>query len=267
LIKFSQSNGFAFSIDFLGLASGQMGFVRNMIKWWSYMRKFNLSRLATSVCILMSLLLVACGGGGSGGTASVPTAGISDGNPPVAEPPEDNPPTITGSPSTTVTQDVSYSFLPSATDLDGDTLTFSIDNKPSWASFDSTSGMLSGTPGINDVGLYTGIVINVSAGSQSASLSAFNIEVLGTATGAATLSWTIPTLNEDGSPLNNDLAGFRVYYSMTQGDYTNYDDVDNPSLSTHMVENLSPAIWFFVVTAYDFSGNESAPSNVTSKTI
>jgi hypothetical protein len=174
-------------------------------------------------------------------------------------------PTITGPPVTTVTQGGAYSFSPTANDPDGDILTYSIDNQPSWAVFDSMTGMLSGTPGVNDVGSHTGIVISVSDGSDSASLSAFDIEVLGTATGAATLSWTIPTQNTDGTDLT-DLTGFRIYYSMTAGDYTQFVDV-NSIISTGMVENLSPGTWFFVVTAYDFSGNQSAFSNEVFKTI
>lgn len=175
-------------------------------------------------------------------------------------------PTITGPPVTVVTQGGAYSFSPTANDPDGDILTFSIDNQPSWADFDSTNGMLSGTPGVNDVGSHAAIVISVSDGSDSATLSAFDIEVLGTATGAAALSWTIPTENDDGTPIGNDLAGFRIYYSMTSGNYSEFVPV-NSTVSTGMVENLSPGTWFFVVTAYSFSGNESVFSNEVLKTI
>lgn len=219
--------------------------------------EFNSRNLVGGGCILMSLLLVACGGGGSGGT--VPTPGAST-------PGENQSPTITGTPSASVTQDIAYSFLPTAGDPDADNLTFTIVNLPSWANFNSTSGMLSGTPGVNDVGSYTGIGITVSDGSESATLLVFSIEVLGTTTGAATLSWTIPTVNADGTPLT-DLAGFRIRYGMSAGNYPNTEVIANASISTFMVENLSSATWFFVVTAYDTSGNESVFSGVASKTI
>ncbi|MDP5192102.1 putative Ig domain-containing protein, partial [Rheinheimera baltica] len=86
-------------------------------------------------------------------------------------------PTISGAPTTTVAQDTAYSFIPTATDADDDTLTFSITNKPTWAAFNTTTGALTGTPAAADVGTTTGIVISVSDGSLSAALPAFNLEV------------------------------------------------------------------------------------------
>ncbi len=87
-------------------------------------------------------------------------------------------PTISGSPETTVIEGSGYSFVPSANDVDGQTLTFSISNKPAWASFSTSTGALSGTPAAADIGTTSGIVISVSDGVVSASLSAFNLTVL-----------------------------------------------------------------------------------------
>jgi hypothetical protein len=61
-------------------------------------------------------------------------------------------PVITGTPATAVTAGSAYSFIPAASDGDGDTLTFSIVNKPSWASFSTSTGELSGTPVVSDAG-------------------------------------------------------------------------------------------------------------------
>ena len=58
-----------------------------------------------------------------------------------------------------------YNFQPKASDPDGNTLTFSIQNKPSWLVFNTTTGKLSGTPSSADVGTYSNIVISVSDGS------------------------------------------------------------------------------------------------------
>ncbi|ACR12880.1 thrombospondin type 3 repeat family protein [Teredinibacter turnerae T7901] len=89
-------------------------------------------------------------------------------------------PTITGVPATSVTEASNYSFVPSATELDSsDSVSgFSITNKPAWASFNPTTGELSGTPGYEDAGSYNGIVISVTdtVGGTS-SLPAFSITV------------------------------------------------------------------------------------------
>jgi hypothetical protein len=87
------------------------------------------------------------------------------------------PPTITGSPPTAVNAGSAYSFTPSASDPGGNALTFSIQNRPSWAHFDTNTGQLSGTPTTANVGQYANIVIGVSDGTLSASLPAFTITV------------------------------------------------------------------------------------------
>ncbi len=88
-------------------------------------------------------------------------------------------PTISGDANITVAQDALYSFTPSVTDTDsGDTQSFDILNMPTWASFDTATGTLSGVPTNDDIGTTTGIVITVTDGfGASDSLTPFNIEV------------------------------------------------------------------------------------------
>jgi hypothetical protein len=165
-----------------------------------------------------------------------------------------------------VLQGASYSFTPSATDADGNTLTFSIANAPPWATFNSSTGRLTGTPTAAQVGSYSNITISVSDGTATASLPAFNIQVVATATGSVTLTWTPPTQNTDGSPLNN-LAGYKIYWGTSAGSYSKSVTVYNPGLATYVVEQLTPAQWYFAVTAFSASGAESGYSNVASKRI
>jgi hypothetical protein len=89
-------------------------------------------------------------------------------------------PVISGSPTTTVAEGASYSFVPVASDADGDALMFSIANKPAWASFDSTTGALTGAPGFGASGSYADIVIGVSDGAASSYLPAFTLSVTNT---------------------------------------------------------------------------------------
>ena len=87
-------------------------------------------------------------------------------------------PTISGTPATNVSQGATYAFVPGASDVDGDALVFSIMNKPTWASFDTATGALTGMAANADVGVTNGIVISVSDGNTSVSLPAFNLAVV-----------------------------------------------------------------------------------------
>ena len=88
------------------------------------------------------------------------------------------PPVINGTPDSSLMATTGYSFTPSATDADGDSLTFSIVNKPSWATFETATGKLSGVPADSQIGSYPGISLSVSDGQSSTLLPAFSIEVV-----------------------------------------------------------------------------------------
>lgn len=177
-------------------------------------------------------------------------------------------PKISGAPATSVNAGTAYSFTPTASDADaGDTLTFSIVNKPSWATFSTSTGKLSGTPSSANVGTTSGIVISVTDGKGTTSLPAFSITVAqAQTTGAATLGWTPPTENTDGTPLT-DLAGYRIYYGTSSSNLDRSVVVANPGLTSYVVENLTPGTWYFSVRAYTSAGVESTNSNVESKAI
>jgi len=87
----------------------------------------------------------------------------------------------------------------------------------------------------------------------------------GAATGTATLKWSAPTTNADGSQLT-DLAGFKIHYGTAPGSHPQTIDVGN--VTTYQVENLPKgATYYFVITAYNQAGVESDPSNEASKTL
>ena len=184
----------------------------------------------------------------------------------VEDPISNEAPTISGIAPPEATVDQLYSFRPSAADADGDPLIFTISNQPSWASFDPDTGEIAGTPLSGDVATYDDIVISVSDGDLSASLAPFSITVSQTATGSVTLSWTPPTRNTDGTPLT-DLAGYKIYYGTGPGTYPNEVPVDNPGLTTFVVENLAPNTYYFVSTSINDADVESDFSNEAVKTV
>jgi hypothetical protein len=182
------------------------------------------------------------------------------------------PPTISGSPAPNVVTGRAYAFQPKATDPNGLQVGFGIYNKPSWASFNSTTGLLSGTPTALNVGTYSNIVITAYDGYSKAVLPAFNILVqksgsnpLGTppaagsgttaTTGSATLSWTPPTQNSNGSVLT-DLAGYHIYYGTTP-ELGQSVTLANAGLTRYVLSGLTQTTWYFAMTAYDTAGNES----------
>jgi fibronectin type 3 domain-containing protein len=75
------------------------------------------------------------------------------------------------------------------------------------------------------------------------------------------VSWVSPSEREDNSPISlAEIAGYRIYYGSSQGDYPNqidindaYDnDVDTADL------NLPAGTYYAVVTTIDTDGRESA---------
>jgi hypothetical protein len=175
-------------------------------------------------------------------------------------------PTISGSPLLSINVGIPYSFQPSAADADGNTLTFSIQNRPAWATFNTATGQLSGTPAVADVATFNNIIISVTDGTASVSLPAFNLSVLALANGSTTVNWTAPTTNTDGSSLSN-LAGYRILYGRTSSQLDQQVEVTNPGLTSFTVNNLTLGTWFFAVVAVNSQGAESDMSNVATKVV
>lgn len=85
--------------------------------------------------------------------------------------------------------------------------------------------------------------------------------------GEAFLSWQAPTKNVNGTPLT-DLAGYRIYRGSSPGSYSSipFATVGKGFTSTRLT-NLPSGTHYFVVTAFDTSGNESGYSVERSKVI
>ncbi len=202
------------------------------------------------------------------GSAALPTFSITV-KAAAPAPVADTAPTVSGHASASATVGVAYNFTPSASDPDHQALTFSIRNKPTWASFNASSGTLSGTPTAANIGTYANIQIAVSDGIKSSALPAFTVTVNSAAqasTGNAMLDWTAPTENTDGTVLT-DLAGYNVYYGTQPDNLSHVVKVANPGLTSYVVDSLGSGTWYFAVTSVSTTGIESARSGVISTTI
>jgi len=237
--------------------------IRNKPSWATF--NTSTGRLAgtpTAVGTASSIMIIVSDGVSS--TCLLPLFSITVST---AAPVANTAPTISGTPPKTATVGTFYRFVPAAKDANNDALTFSIQNIPSWARLNATTGELSGTP--TAAGTASNIVIKVTdSKGASASLAAFNIVVSAgvSAPGTVAIRWTPPTTNTDGSVLT-DLAGYRIRYGRTAGSLTSTVTLNNPGLSRHVLEGLASGTWYFAITAFASTGAESESSPVLSTSV
>ena len=81
----------------------------------------------------------------------------------------------------------------------------------------------------------------------------------------ASLTWTPPTQNNDGSPLDN-LASYRLYYGTAASQLNKVITIANGQ-SSYTVTDLQPATYYFALSAVNTAGLESALSDIRSKSI
>lgn len=87
-------------------------------------------------------------------------------------------------------------------------------------------------------------------------------------TGSTTLNWSAPLDRADGSSLApNEIGGYRIYYGTAAGNYTSQIDVTDSTSASMTVSNIPVGTYYFVMTAYDGSGRESAYSGEISRTV
>ena len=106
-------------------------------------------------------------------------------------------PTITSSQVTSATEDAAYSYTFEASDVDsGDTPTLAATTLPSWLSFDTSTGVLSGTPVNSNVGDHS-VVIIATDGSGAVDTQSFTITVANTNDAPTITSTQVTSATED----------------------------------------------------------------------
>jgi len=209
-----------------------------------------------------ALLLSACGGGDSN-TANSSTATAATSTASSASTFK-----LSGIPAQSVVAGIDYSFQPTVSGSGG-TVTFSITGQPAWATFNTSTGALTGTPTSADVGTTGAITITANDGGSTASIGPFTVQIdpaSAAATSSATLSWDAPTENTNGTAVT-DLAGYYIIYGTSPDAMTQKITVPSPATKDYEITNLAPGTYYFEVVAYTASGAESAPSAVASMTI
>lgn len=176
-------------------------------------------------------------------------------------------PAILGNPATAARVGKWYAFTPGAYDADGNQLTFEAVRMPPWATFDPRTGRLTGVPPTSATGRHEDIVIGVTDGKVTRRLRPFTIVVTDPAVlGSATLHWRVPTERTNGMPVQ-DIDGYRVRYGRNARHLDKFMLVENPGMTSIVIENLEAGQWYFALSAFTRDGDESPASNIVSKII
>ena len=219
-----------------------------------------------------------CGGGGSGSGGTTANAVVQ--NPPApapvpapaptpapapVTPPKSAPTIIVESPGDALVGEA-FDFQPNAEDAEGDELSFTATNLPPWAQFDPSSGRITGTPGVADVGLHEAITISVADATHQTVSESFAITVVGGGSGVATLAWGAPVSKVDGSALD-DLAGYHIVYGRDPEDLDHSIFIGDPAQTSFEFSTLGGGVWYFAVMAINAGGEEGPPTPTATKSI
>jgi hypothetical protein len=217
-------------------------------------RQFSTSSIKLAGFLAATQLFSGCSGGNNSTTApTAPAAAVvSPGNVP--------PVTLQGTPPTSVTAGSTYSFQPTVS-ASSTVVIFKISGQPAWAHFDMSNGALSGTPSALDAGSTGHIVITATNATSTASLAPFTIQVTPLESpSTATLSWTAPTENTDGTPVT-DLAGYHILYGTSPSELTNTVTV-GAATTTFEISGLAEGTYYFAVVAFNSAGLDSGQSDI-----
>lgn len=165
-----------------------------------------------------------------------------------------------------VTVGHAYNFQPASEDSSGRILSFSIQNRPKWATFNTSTGQLSGIPQFTDSGTDSNIAISANDGVATASLTPFTIQVIQSSASRIAITWSAPSENTDGAEVS-DLVGFRIHYGTSPTQMTSSIDIDSVGILSYDLTNLAPGTWYFAVAAFNSENVESNWSSIGSSTI
>ena len=170
-------------------------------------------------------------------------------------------PQISGTPDTLVVEGESYRFIPTATDLNNDVLTFRILRKPSWAHFNSSNGALTGTPSYTDIGQYENIVISVSDPSRDRTeLPAFNITVVAAPLATPVLTMTYLGTANDYKVMWGAIENASIYKLEVKENGNNWRLVEETRALFVTFTDPQPGEYIYRVSSCDRQGECSLPS-------
>jgi len=211
--------------------------------------------------VVLAIALQSCGGGGAGSTASpgAATSKVTGATTPDSVPGAPTAVTATGGDASAV---VSWT----APGNGGSAITrYTVTASPGGATASVGGGTTSATvSGLVNGTSYTFTVYATNAIGNGPSSAPSAAVTPAPATVSATVTWSAPTLNTDGSALT-DLSGFRIYYGTSASSLTQSVDVAGSTATSQLITGLtSGATYYFDVIALTSASTQSAPSNEVS---
>lgn len=135
-------------------------------------------------------------------------------------------------------------------------LTVRLDWAATGVSTCTATGGWSGVKAISGTQTLTGVLANTTYGLTCSASNA-----------TATLTWSAPTTNTDGTALTN-LTNYRIFASSSSAGVATATPVTIAApASTYTVAGLAPGVMYFGVKAVNSAGAESVLSNIASKTL
>jgi len=184
--------------------------------------------------------------------------------------PTNNLPTFTSSPVTSVNENTAYSYDVNANDADGDTLTYSLTQTPSWLSINSATGLISGTsPEVNSDTQFV-VTVQVSDGNgnvaQVFTIDVLNVVIIPPTNNAPVItSGPVTSVNENTAysyDVNaNDADGDSLTYGLTQG--PNWLSINSVS---GLITGTSPSVsqnTNYAITVTVSDGTATVPQSYT----
>ena len=83
---------------------------------------------------------------------------------------------------------------------------------------------------------------------------------------SATVSWSVPLFNTDGTSLT-DVAGYRIYYKKSPTELIHSVSVSGSGVTNHVISGLTAGTYYFAVATVNSTGVASDISNAVSKTL
>ena len=175
--------------------------------------------------------------------------------------------------NTTVTEDELFEVEVTASDIDGDTLTFSVPIKPDWLIFESvddTTLRLTGIPAMSDVGIHD-VTVKVADGNGGADTTLFTITVLNSNDVPVISQLFDTTATEDElfevEVTASDIDGDNLNFSVPiKPDWLNFESVDDTTLRLTGIPAMSD-VGIHNVTVKVADGNGGADSTAFTITV